>query len=140
MRILRQSEAIGNQKQNSGVISILGTILSPYIIAAFLHPLSNASLSCFLCVCSPSLLSFLVPVFTFLPLTWPCPATPFQCEPLLRRSSLLSNSQMLFCSHLADENALLKSYLSSAILPLATGDFSSCFSVVLYSLPTMGAG
>ena len=141
MRILRQSEVVGSQKQNSALISIPGRILSPYVIAACLHPLSNVSFSGFLSGCSPSLLSFLVPVFAFLPLTWPVPGPlPFQCEPVLRHSSLLSSSQTLFCSHLADGNALLKSYLSCAVLPLATGDFSRFFSVVPYSLPTVGAG
>lgn len=114
--------------QNSDVTSVLGTILSPGILSASFLPLSNFSFLCYLSGLSLSLLSFLIPLFTFLPLTWPL---PFQCQPLLRCSSVLSNSQTLLCSHLTDDHALL--YLSG-ILSLSHVPCSSAFGHVVISL------
>lgn len=86
-------------------------MLSPCILSAFSLPLSNVSFSCFLPGLSLSLLSFLVPLFGFLPLTWPL---PFQCQPSLRCCSLLSNSQTLLCSHLPEDHPL-PFYLSGVL-------------------------
>lgn len=115
--------------QNSDVTSVLGTILSPGILSASFLPLSKLSFSCFLSGLRLSQLSFLIPLFTFLPLTWPL---PFQCQPLLSCSSVLSSSQTLLHSHLADDHSLLL-YLSG-ILSLSHAPCHSAFGHLVISV------
>lgn len=92
-----------NQKQNSDVLvtSILGTIPSP---PCFLPSFT-------LVKCELIMFPFWLQPQTAL-ISCPglhLPSTDL-CQPLLRCSSLLSNSQMLLGSHLAEEHTLLKSY------------------------------
>lgn len=96
-----------SQKQNSDVLvtSILGTIPPTTHTHAFClpSPLVKCELIMFPFWLQPQTALISCPGLHL-------PSTDL-CQPLLRCSSLLSNSQMLLGSHLADEHTLLKSYL-----------------------------